>query len=447
MMRHFLNRSRVTFEDRLVQIALLIGTIPFIIMCFLLAYSSVSVHATIVIVMVALITILYGAFLIRHKVVSQLRTSTNLMEAMANGDYSMRANSQVLNGALGEFNGLLNSLSETLNQQRLISKEKQILLHKVIAQIDVAILAVDKHHHLTLMNPAAEQLFNKRFSLIEGMPINQLGLQEVVTKDIKRVVEFEVATSKKKVYLYTDEYFDNGQRNKLIFITDIQRLLLEEERQAWQKLIRVLSHEINNSLAPISSIGESLSHLLTTESAPVTMREDLVDGLNVIVERSQSLEGFIERYQQLSHLPAPEKSLVNLSTLLDSVASLYESAQINIHHFAPIEVFIDKSQIQQVLVNLIKNAFEAMDGESCHTVDIVCTNSKKQVIIEIIDCGTGIFNSDNLFVPYYTTKSQGSGIGLALSRQIIANHGGELTLSNRNDGQQGAVARMTLPIS
>ena len=345
---------------------------------------------------------------------------------------------------LSEFNLLVNSLAETINEQRLVSKEQQILLHKVIVQIDVAILAVDEDNHISLMNPAAEKLFSQKFTELEGAPIHQLGLQKVVEADIRRVVEFELATIKKKVYLHTDEFFEKGIQRKLIFITDVQKMLHEEERRAWQKLVRVLSHEINNSLAPITSISDSLSQLVHSSEKLADIKEDLTDGLAVITERSQSLEYFIERYQQLSHLPMPEKSVVNLAQLLESVAALYEDERVTLCDLTADEIYVDNSQLQQVLVNLIKNALEAMKDKPEKTVEIRCSQDRQSFIIEVLDHGTGIFNSDNLFVPYYTTKAQGSGIGLALSRQIIANHGGELSLSNRKD-TEGAIARISLP--
>ncbi|MCJ8273068.1 MAG: PAS domain-containing protein, partial [Psychrosphaera sp.] len=227
-----------------------------------------SVYPKIILGFFVLVTVFYCAFLLRQQVLGQFRASTSLMEAMTSGDYSMRAPQQGFDGALDEFNQLLNALAQTLAEQNLISKERQILLGKVIVQIDVAIIAVNSNQCVTLMNPAAEKLFNCRCEEIQGGPIKTLGLQEMVSGECSKVVEFSVRDTHlkemtKKVYLRTDEYFEKGIRQKLIFITDIQDILREEERQAWQKLLRVLSHEINNTLAPISSISETLSELVS----------------------------------------------------------------------------------------------------------------------------------------------------------------------------------------
>lgn len=362
---------------------------------------------------------------------------------MTSNDYTLRANNKGLDGALSDFNQLLNALAQTLAEQSLITREKQILLAKVTDQIDVAIVAADNNHAISLMNPAAEKLFKCRFEEMHGWPINQLGLQNVLLKDYNKVAEFEIKQHKKKVLVRTDEYFEKGIKHKLIFITDIQNLLREEERQAWQKLLRVLSHEINNSIAPIASIGETLQKMVEKQYSGTDLDNDLKEGLGVITERAQSLNIFIQRYQELTKLPLPNKTLFNLEPLIQSVVLLFPEAHFELDS-EELSVYADKDQLQQVLVNLLKNACESMVQNPADKINIYWRKDNQAVEIEINDHGTGISNIDNLFVPFYTTKQQGSGIGLSLSRQILVNHGGDLIIKNRPD-QTGVQATILIP--
>jgi nitrogen fixation/metabolism regulation signal transduction histidine kinase len=286
---------RIAFEDRLVRLALFTGLLPTLSCCVLLFFVDMSVYPKILLILVLLVCILSCAFSIRQQVVFQLRTSTNLVEAMTSNDYTMRANNKGLDGALSDFNQLLNTLTQTLAEQSLITREKQILLAKVTNQIDVAIVAADNNQAISLMNPAAEKLFKCRFDEMLGWPIKQLGLHNVLSKDYNKVTEFEIKQHKKKVLIRTDVYFEKGIKHTLIFITDIQNLLREEERQAWQKLLRVLSHEINNSIAPIASIGETLEKMVEKQYSGTDLDNDLKEGLSVITERANSLNIFIQR--------------------------------------------------------------------------------------------------------------------------------------------------------
>ncbi|MCW8832600.1 MAG: histidine kinase, partial [Colwellia sp.] len=320
----------VSFENKLFCRILLIALLPTSLLFYLLYSYDLSWFIKVMLAFLLLAVIFYGAYSIKQQILNHFRASTNLLEAVISGDYSMRTNHQEGDGGLEELNRLLNKLADTLAEQCLTSKEKQILLHKVIAQIDVAIIAVNNVNCVSLMNPAAEKLFNCRFEEMENWPIKALGLHDVMSKECRKIVEFEIKEHKKKVFLHTDEYFEKGIRQQLIFITDIQKLLREEERQAWQKLLRVLSHEINNSLAPIASISETLLQLLSTPDALDKVNnelgDDLTEGLAVITERSNSLNQFIQRYQQLTKLPLPNKALFDVAKLMRAITLLFEDA-------------------------------------------------------------------------------------------------------------------------
>lgn len=448
-------RAKIAFEDKLVKIALWGSATPTIVCFGFIGLSDISIYLKVLLIFIISVIVAYTAFAIRQHVIFQLRTSTNLVEAISSGDYSLRANNRDVAGALSDFNQLLNTLAAQLAEQSLITREKQILLTKVTNQIDVAIIATDHNNAISLMNPAAERLFKKRFESIQGWPIKTLGLDNILSESVNKITEFELDQNKRKVYVRTDTYFELGKQHYLIFITDIQHMLRDEERQAWQKLLRVLSHEINNSLTPIASISETLTQVIKQEDNRDTLtpsaRENLNEGLSVITERAHSLNHFIQDYQKLTHLPLPQKKMISLHSFLHSISQLFEESEFSIHS-NNIEVFADSEQLQQVFVNLLKNAQEANSAKretDTQLIQIMCRQDDAMVHVEVIDKGAGINNQENLFVPFYTTKKHGSGIGLTLSRQIALNHGGDLRLINNLESTTkkvlGAKAILSLP--
>ncbi|MGB1299575.1 MAG: sensor histidine kinase, partial [Psychrobium sp.] len=346
-----------SYENKLLRLSLLIGLLPLLLLTVALFYIDISIYFKLLVLSLTTAVVIFGAFEIRRLIVAQLRTATNLMESLTSGDFSLRAKMRGSNSALNEFNQLLNSLADSMAQQNLVNKERQILLHKIISHIDVAIVAVDHHQCISLMNPAAEQLFDVKFSRLDGAPVHMLGLATALPKDYREVVEFEIKQNRKKVYLHSDEYFEQGNKHRLIFITDIQDILRDEERSAWQRLLRVLSHEINNSLAPIASISESL-HQASVTGSDVLAPSDFQEGLAVISERSLHLNDFIKRYQQLTKLPEPQKAMINLGQLIATSARLFDNIYINAID-DNWQCYGDESQLEQVLVNLLKNACEA----------------------------------------------------------------------------------------
>lgn len=440
--------KRKSFEGIIVRWVALAGMLPSVLLFYLLIDAPISIYVKILTVIIVVTVVSYVCFIVWLKINHQFRTLTNLLEAIVVGDGSMRASRKFNDGALAEFNLVLNGVTKALNQQKQSVKEQQLLLAKVIEQIDVAIIATDVANNIVLVNPSAEKLFSCRFEQVKGGPLNQLGLQHVMTQDVRKVVEFELAQYAKKVYLHTDNYLAHGQQHKLIFITDIQRLLRDEERQAWQRLVRVLSHEINNSLAPIASISESLKRISQQDLSMQEVQIDLQEGLSVISERAQSLNSFIRSYQQLSALPSPSKLIVNLSEFIAIITALYPTVNWHVEGDSLVQVYIDSQQMQQALVNLITNAIEASSSGNSEKIPLTIRWKAlaDKIVVELLDCGSGIANVDNLFVPFYSTKKEGSGIGLVLSRQIIMNHDGDLQLKNR-DTMKGVNASIYLPIN
>jgi two-component system, NtrC family, nitrogen regulation sensor histidine kinase NtrY len=212
----------------------------------------------------------------------------------------------------------------------------------------------------------------------------------------------------------------------------------------WQRLVRVLSHEINNSLAPIQSIAGSLRRVLERRPRPPDADADLADGLEVIASRSESLGRFMASYARMARLPQPRLAPLDVGVWVRRVAGLEKRVPVVVRPGAPIVVRADGDQLDQLLINLVGNAADA-SLETGGGVTVGWTASDGRLAVTVEDEGPGLPESSNLFVPFFTTKRQGSGIGLVLSRQIAEAHGGRLTLENRPD-RRGAVARLELPV-
>ncbi|GHG07473.1 sensor histidine kinase [Thalassotalea marina] len=357
----------------------------------------------------------------------------------------MRPNSSTNSGALAELNQAITLAVDQLREQRLVSKEHHLALSKVLEHIDIAVLCFDEHGIVTLANPKAKKLLNHTHSEMVGFPARTLGIDnKVLSAKQQKLVQLTTSHTDKKVYLQTDNYQLYGKTYTLLFINDVQQILQNEERAAWQKLLRVLSHEINNSLAPIASIGESLNGLLEQQQLQ-DIEQDLKDGLTIMTKRALALNGFIKEYQMLAKLPEPKKSLFSLVNFIQEQLALFPNVTPSISTKTDFEIFADREQLSQTLVNLIKNAMEANQTKTQAHIEISWQINRNTLQLMIADNGPGIANPDNLFVPFYTTKKTGSGIGLVVSRQILFNHGGDLTLRNK-ENEQGAIATISLPV-
>ena len=237
-----------------------------------------------------------------------------------------------------------------------------------------------------------------------------------------------------------------GLPHRLLVLANVSRALREEERQAWQRLIRVLGHELNNSLAPIKSIAGSLESLLARKARPADLDEDMRRGLAVIAARSEALSRFMEAYSRLARLPPPQLQPVDVGQLVRRVAGLETRLAVDVQEGPETGVRADPDQLEQLLINLLRNATDA-SLETGGGVEVGWTRPRRRpsyIEVWVQDEGPGLPNTTNLFVPFFTTKPQGSGIGLVLSRQIAEAHGGALTLENRSD-RAGCVARLRLP--
>jgi len=381
------------------------------------------------------------AFALRERVVYPLRTLSNLLAALREGDYSLRARAS--RDALGEVMYEINSMSRMLREQRLDAIEAATLLRTVMEQIEVAVFAFDQDQRLQLVNRAGARLLAKPAERLAGRGAEEIGLSDCLAAGRSRTVEMTFPGGAGRWSVRRRSFREHGVRHTLLVISDLTRELREEELKAWQRLVRVIGHELNNSLAPIKSIAASLGSLL---SRPKTddWQEDMQQGLSVIASRAESLSRFMSAYARLAKLPEPSLATVNVSEWVQRAAGLETRLPVAVEAGPELTVQADGDQLDQLLINLIRNAADAAD-ETGGGVRVGWSKNRRYLEVWVEDDGPGLSSEANLFVPFFTTKPGGSGIGLVLCRKITEAHGGSLTLENRH-GPQGCVAKLRLPL-
>ena len=393
-------------------------------------------------------------FALQTRVVRPLQTLANLIAALREGDYSIRARGAGNTDALAEVNTEINFLSEMLRGQRTGAMEATALLRTVMAEIDVAVFAFDEADKLRLVNRAGERLLAQPGERLIGRTAAELRLSEslrIVTGtngangDAPHTFQQTFPGNENARWgVRRSSFRQHGRAHTLLVFADLSRPLREEEAKAWQRLVRVLGHELNNSLAPIKSIAGSLTSLVVREPRPADWQEDVERGLSIVASRAESLSRFMSSYARLARLPAPQFKPVKVGSIVKRVVELEGHSHIELVEGAPITIQADADQLEQLLINLLHNAVDAATSTG-GGVRVGWITNGTNVSVWVEDEGLGIANPANLFVPFFTTKPHGTGIGLVLSRQIAEAHGGTLTLENRVD-RSGCIARLRLPV-
>lgn len=380
---------------------------------------------------------------VRDRVVFPLQTLSNLLAALREGDFSVRGRAPRPDDALGEVMREVNTLGGTLREQRLGAMEATALLRTVMREIAVAVFAFDEKRRLRLVNGAGERLLAAPAERLIGQSAADLRLDACLEGEPQSTFQAVFPGGAGRWGMRRTRVRERGLPLDLVVISDLTQALSEQELQAWQRLVRVLGHELNNSLAPIKSISATLEALLGREALPDDWRQDMRRGLSVITSRSDSLSRFIGAYARLAKLPRPQMQPLQISGCVGRAVSFETRVPVHVEPGPDLTVRGDPDQLEQVLINLLRNAAD-VSLPAATPVRIGWRRDGAMLEVWVTDEGPGLSTTANLFVPFFTTKPGGSGIGLVLSRQIAEGHGGALTLENRSDGP-GCVARLRLP--
>jgi len=439
--------GRLTFEHRVSFLALAAG-FPAVGLCaWLLWYDNYSGRVQWTVDLFLVLLWLGVSFSLKQRIVRPLQTLSNILAAIREGDYSIRGRRAEMGDALGEVMLEVNDLGQTLRNQRLGALEATALLRTVMAEIDVAVFAFDGEHRLRLVNRAGERLLAQPSTRLLDRTSEELGLAACLDRgagDEPHTMQMVFPGGVGRWDVRRSVFREGGAQHQLLVLTDLSRTLREEERRAWQRLLRVLGHELNNSLAPIKSVAGSLADLVSREPTPPDLSEDMQRGLEVISSRADSLARFVESYSKLARLPQPRFEPLSIALLVKRVASLETRLPVRVEGGPEIVIQGDEVQLEQMLINLLRNAVDA-SMETNGKVEMGWSQNNGHIEVWIRDEGLGLANTANLFVPFFTTKANGSGIGLVLSRQIAEAHGGTLSLENRNR-VRGCEAVLRLPL-
>ena len=426
--------------------SLLLALPTFIFAGILLYQQRVSGSAIILLLSCLLIYFALVAGSLIEGMMRPLQTLSNVVSSLREGDYSFRARGAASADALGELAGEVNALADLLQKQRVRSLEATALLARILEVMHAPLFAFDREDMLQLVNNAGAQLLGRQLARCFGHSAQELGLESLLGSADQTIHSFGSRPSR---WLLRKALFrQDGAPHTLLLLADVSQPLQEEEQIAWKRLIRVLGHELSNSLAPIKSIAGSLlarAENITSDEATI---RDFRRGLGVIESRADALHRFVQSYRLLAQLPPPHLKPVQAGQLLERVSLLVQGVPIEVDPGPAVTLNADPDQLEQMFINLLTNAVDASlaNGAKPVRVDWRLAESDSMLVVGIEDSGLGIANTENLFVPFYTTKPTGSGVGLALAQQIARAHRGEIRLVNREDGP-GARATIRLPLA
>ncbi len=441
-------KRRLRHQQKVQLLAFLCG-LPGLLTALILLYAgayTLKVYLTILILGGA--SWMFFNLKLQNLLIHPLHTASNMLSALREGDFSLHANYTDEEDPLGQLLLEINLLTDVLSSHRMDAMESHALMDKVIQEIDAAVMTFDPDRRLTLANSSALKLLHLQKNDIRNHFAAELNLDRALESPANATIPHPnperggrcCFTVRKGTYRVA------GQPHELLILIDVSRNLREEELLAWKRLIRVIGHELNNSMAPIRSLAESLQKIAADPEPDPLDREDLVGGLEIIRQRADSLSRFVKEYARLAKLPPPDLKSFELKPVIRRIASLYENPRVDIDQRSPdLTIKADPDQLEQALLNLVKNAVEAAQSTD-GTVKVCWRKLEDAVELHIEDTGPGIANLDNLFIPFFSTKQDGSGIGLTLSRQIIEAHNGTLELINRSD-TTGCCASVVLPVN
>lgn len=422
-------------EHKILQLLLWVLVPGWLVSLVLLFNSDASTLLMITIALFLTLSLWGGVVAINKLLSRQFTGVTNILESLSNGDFTSTLSPGRSGSAWSELQFEVNRLAKRLHSQRISSLESDNILDKLIEEFDIPLLVIDRSDALVNINQAGADLFSMTKSQLLGLSYHQLQLGPLAEAETGSLVEFTFPKRSGRWEVKRNVFRKSGSRLTLLLLNDLSRTLREEERRAWQRMLRVISHELNNSLSSITSIAETLR-----DKSDKLSPEQLQKSMGIIADRGYQLQKFTESYSQLAKLPEPQLEAIDLPPLIAKCCEIVGGEFEICQH--PLRINADNNQIQQLFINIIKNAREASPAGA--TIDINWVESYYGVQINVIDNGTGIISSDNLFVPFYTTKPGGNGIGLYLCKQIAENHNGTLSIDNRQDAT-GCVVSLWIP--
>jgi len=394
---------------------------------------------------------------IKSKTLESFQRASLQLDAIAQEDYKLYARASFATGQVAEFNQQLNVLSVELQLKKSRYDQHVFLVYQLIGQLDAPILVFNTKQQLTFANEAFYQLKNEPWQLFRHASPQLLGLTKQEGQWHYNRNDSESNNEPQCWQIKQSEFIDAGEQHQLLVFVDIQSALRASQLNAWQQIIRVLGHEIRNSLTPVSSMAETLADKASNERDK--------QALTVITERCMHLQSFVERYASLSKQLTLHHQAIVVVDFFAPLMALYntdETNQFTVQLVSKVDTIVgDNSFLAQVFINLLKNAKEA--GASHVSIKISnqenylqnnqqsnrLQNTNKTVLIEVIDNGHGFSNLANLFVPLYSTKEQGQGIGLSFCRNIIEQHNGSINLVNNTTptvGDRGITVAIVLPV-
>ncbi|SHO56987.1 sensor histidine kinase [Vibrio quintilis] len=431
-----------SLQQRQTRLLLIASVPPTLILLITLWSFGVSGYLIALTALTLLLLTGYCMLTARHRLDTHLTTVLNLVESLNQQEFSLRGKFSGRHDTMDTLLSQINQLAETMQQQALAVNQHQYLINTILRNVDVAVLAVNARQQVAFANKGAAALYQMSPAQLQHQSAAALNLIPLLNGQNRQVTEWRFPAGQSRYQIMSDHYFEQGQQHTLLFITDVSDMLRGETHKAWKNLLRVLSHEINNTLTPVASLSQTLRQLLPGEKDDALREVD--GGLAMIEERAGNLKQFINSYRQLTQLPDPECIEVEICALVRAVLPLFPQRSVTLLSKAPLKIQADPAQLQQLLINTLKNADEAMTDKH-QAIDIHWQQDHNSAELTVSDRGSGITNPDNLFVPFYSTKSGGSGIGLMLCRQIAQNHGGEYTLCDRDDGP-GCIATLSVPL-